>query len=1027
MRRQSRWTQQERRGIRRDVATIAVKNVDIDSISRNRSGSLFPSDELGNCSPSGIASELRWCTKTENLSTGQSCHDYICRCALDSHPCFQGLLVQMYTNTQALDDALAVFSDIHHLHQDSVIWSHIINGLVKEQRIPYALQIYETMQQQSLLPDKFTFTSVLSAITCKERIQMGKYLHAVIITCGLHQHAFIATAMITMYQKCGSLEAALKTFMNVIEPDEEGIPLSKYSVCSILDVCTQCAPFNDEGKILHSFVIEHGIKIDNSLSNMLIKFYGACGSSNDAQHVYNGMNSRDLASSNSWIRVCSQHGQPNEAYTIFTEILEKGIKPNKTTYLGVIDACCIFSSEELAEGIIHGHDVEAGFEGRILHSLMIEDGIRIDSLLGNMLIKFYGACGSTNDAHYVYSSMPSRGLISSNIWIRVCCQHGQADEAYRTFSEILEKDMGPNEATYSGIIDVCCSDTAEKLAGRLIHSHVIEAGFDKNITLETRVLKMYAQCGETEDATGIYERMQEHTAASSGIMMFVLAWQGKSAQVISLFDQMNQEGTRPDTNSCLCMLDAFANSLELSRVKIGHVHVLNCILESKIVLHNYLISMYGKCGSLEDAYKVFESMPQHDLVSWTAMIGVYTQQGECEGALGIFSKMLLEVGASKVAYLCAIDACIGGYMLLEGRLVHFCIVHDGFANDNEILNALLNMHGKCGSVDDALHTFMFASARDVISWTSLVGAYAHHGQCSEALKYFNRMLQENVVPNKVTFINILNCVCSEKLLFLGKQIHSCIRERGLMPDVVVGNAIMKMYSSCESFGAAQKVFDCMSDRNVVSWTAIIAMYAQHYKGEEALDLFRQMQCTGVQPNNITFVCLLDACASSASLTMGLYIHSLVVLKNFESNLFISTALVNMYGKCGQLKSARRVFDGLRMRSLETWTAIIASYACYGEGKEAVKLFKAMEAEGFTADDASIVSILSAFSHSGLVEEGMHLFTEIMKDKVISHIGDYYMCMIDILGRAGRVATAEVLVQGMPVESASETFTSLIGA
>ncbi|KAI5082651.1 hypothetical protein GOP47_0002394 [Adiantum capillus-veneris] len=905
---------------------------------QNFSKSLISSDgELG-CSLSDVASLLQRCAKSKNLYAARNCHICVCCLGLDAHPYIHSLLVQVYACTHALSEAFSVFTATHHLHQQSFLWNHIINGLVHHQQYAHALQLFENMQQQCVLPNEFTFTLVLSGFTTKEDSCKGKHLHAIILTCGLHQNVVLATALMTMYQKCGLLDTAWGTFMNILEADEvcwtsiisahaqhcqseralhlfglmlhEGFPPSKFSITCTLDACANCAALIAEGKLLHSIILEHELKIDTSLGNMLIKFYGARELLDDAQHVYDHMQPRDVVSSNSLIQAYAQQAQAKEVCQVFNQILQEGIRPDKVTFLGVIDACGV-----------------------------------------------------------------------------------------------------------------------EEAEGRAIHGFIVEGGFDKDMMLETKVLNMYAKCGRLQDAQRGFEMIKEHNAAACSTMLSGLAQQRKFAEVLSLFSQVQQEGIRPDRAACLCMLDACATLSALMKVKYEHVHILNCGLESDIIICNSLISSYGRCGSVEDACKVFENMSQQDMVSWTAMIGVYAQHSHGKEAVQLFCKMLQEVDANKVTYMCVIDACVGSSMFSEGRLIHFCIVHDGLDTDAEISNALVHMHGNCGSLEDASHVFLLTSAHDVIAWTALVGAYAQYGQSGEASALFENMLQSGVMPNKVTFISMLDSFVfvSEKWLSFGKEMLCRIIECGLMSDVTVCNAVIKMYGECRNLDAACRVFDCMDERNLISWTAIIAVHAQHSKGKEALELFSRMQRSGFEPNSITFVCVLDACASFAALAAGEHIHSLIVQSNLESHVFIGTALVNMYGKCGQLYSARYVFDRLTKRNLLTWTTIIAIYAHHGKGKEAVRLFKKMEHEGFRTDDASLVSILAACSHSGLVDEGSLLFTKMIKNCSSSPNMDHYACVIDLLGRAGRLREAAVLIQDMPCEPTAAALMSLLGS
>lgn len=232
---------------------------------------------------------------------------------------------------------------------------------------------------------------------------------------------------------------------------------------------------------------------------------------------------------------------------------------------------------------------------------------------------------------------------------------------------------------------------------------------------------------------------------------------------------------------------------------------------------------------------------------------------------------------------------------------------------------------------------------------------------------------------------------------------------------------------CGSLNNARTTFDGMLERNVVTWTSIIAAYSQHGKGEEALQLYQQMQREGVIPNRVTFVSILDACASLADMATGERMHAHIVDTGFEDNIVIGTALVNLYGKCGQLDDARKLFEQMQKRNLLTWTAMIAAYTQHGHGKKALGLFDRMQKEGVKPDNVTFVHILSACSHTGLVEEGRRLFASMKEDHGIEPTVDHYSCMTDLFGRVGLLEEAEACIKSMPMASSIVPWRTMLGA
>lgn len=310
----------------------------------------------------------------------------------------------------------------------------------------------------------------------------------------------------------------------------------------------------------------------------------------------------------------------------------------------------------------------------------------------------------------------------------------------------------------------------------------------------------------------------------------------------------------------------------------------------------------------------------------------------------------------------------------------------------------------------------------------MLSAYSQHGYGKEALQLYDRMLWEGDIPDRVTFLSIVESCSSLAVLSKGKQVHASILGIGLELQNGVGTALIDMYGKCGSVEHAQKVFNEMPNlRDVGSWNTLMGTYTWQGKGNEAILVFYKMQGEGVMPNVATFVMLLDACASEAGLGEGKLTQARAISNGLDSNAVVGTALVNMYGKCGRLRDAWRVFNNVLERDLVLWTAIISAYAHHGKGSEALHLLEEMQQEGLRPDIITFSSILSACSHAGLVEEAHHLFLSMHRDHGISPTVDHYSCVIDLLGRVGRLNEAENLLKEMPFEPTVVLWMTLLGA
>ncbi|KAH8940748.1 hypothetical protein BDL97_14G001500 [Sphagnum fallax] len=309
----------------------------------------------------------------------------------------------------------------------------------------------------------------------------------------------------------------------------------------------------------------------------------------------------------------------------------------------------------------------------------------------------------------------------------------------------------------------------------------------------------------------------------------------------------------------------------------------------------------------------------------------------------------------------------------------------------------------------------------------MILGYVKCGQGSKALELFHQMQQKGVQSDPVTFVGVLNACASMAALEEGRHAHEQIIQSGYESVAFVGNSLIDMYAKCGSMEDAKRVFNKLPSRDVVSWNVMIFGHVKYGQGQKALELFRQLQEEGVQPDFMTLVGVLNACASVVALEQGRRAHDWVIKSGWDSNVFVGNSLIDMYAKCGNLEDALKVFNKMPSRDVVTWNAMIGGYAIHGHGKEALKQFEQMHEEGVQPDDTTFVCLLSACSHSGLLDEGLRFYSSMSTVYMISANLQHYTCMVDLLGRAGRLHEAENMVLAMPYKPQVAAWRALLGA
>eukprot|EP01018_Ginkgo_biloba_P013215 Gb_00776 [translate_table: standard] len=406
----------------------------------------------------------------------------------------------------------------------------------------------------------------------------------------------------------------------------------------------------------------------------------------------------------------------------------------------------------------------------------------------------------------------------------------------------------------------------------------------------------------------------------------------------------------------------------------------------------------------------------------------FCKEEKFEEALEIFH--LMQHRAIRVdidTYALLLQGCIAMKAVEEGRRIHDHMVETGVKADIYLSTKLVIMYAKSGRLLSARQLFDKIPERNLVSWNVIIAGYARHGQSDEALRLFYEMVEEDMELDEYTFATVLRACAAQAEIKAGKQVHAYIIKMELQTHVYVGSALIDMYAKCGRIEDARQAFDRMSNKNVVSWNAMIAGYAQHGFGEEALSLFYQMQLAGMKVDHFTFATVIRVCAGLASLEQGKQVHAGIVRCGYELDIVLGSALVDLYSKWGRVEDARQVFDKMRKKNIISWNAMIAGYGNHGRGKDALQLFEQMQREGIKPNHVTFLAILSACSYSGLLNEGWHLFDCMDRDYGITPRAMHYACMVEILGRAGRLDDAYHFINNVPIKPSANMWGTLLSA
>ncbi|CBI26289.3 unnamed protein product, partial [Vitis vinifera] len=400
--------------------------------------------------------------------------------------------------------------------------------------------------------------------------------------------------------------------------------------------------------------------------------------------------------------------------------------------------------------------------------------------------------------------------------------------------------------------------------------------------------------------------------------------------------------------------------------------------------------------SLDYARKAFELFKEDvrsddALFMLNSLIRGYSSAGLGREAILLYVRMLvLGVTPNHYTFPFVLSGCTKIAAFCEGIQVHGSVVKMGLEEDVFIQNCLIHFYAECGHMDHGHKVFEGMSERNVVSWTSLICGYARGDRPKEAVSLFFEMLNKVMV-----------------------------------------NALVDMYMKCGAIDAAKRLFDECVDRNLVLYNTILSNYARQGLAREALAILDEMLQQGPRPDRVTMLSAISASAQLVDLFYGkvchgYWVHTYIEKNGIPCDMRLNTALVDMFARCGDPQSAMQVFNKMTERDVSAWTAAIGTMAMEGNGEGATGLFNQMLIQGVKPDVVLFVQVLTACSHGGQVEQGLHIFS-LMEDHGISPQIEHYGCMVDLLGRAGLLREAFDLIKSMPMEPNDVVWGSLLAA
>uniref|UniRef100_A0A7N2MGQ5 Pentatricopeptide repeat-containing protein n=2 Tax=Quercus lobata TaxID=97700 RepID=A0A7N2MGQ5_QUELO len=514
------------------------------------------------------------------------------------------------------------------------------------------------------------------------------------------------------------------------------------SLNSVLKVCVMNSDLS-RGIQVHGLIVKLGLCDNAFVGNGLIELYDEFDCFDESLNVFDALVCKDVAVINTMIKVYAKMGNVEEAFENFRLLVSDMRGPTRATFVNLLGGISGYGS--LKEGLlVHGFIVKLGLEGQ--------------GLVENSLVEMYCSFGAMDEAFDLLLYLGSENVMSWTTLISQFSIHGCFQEAMDVFQQLHHDEV----VAIDEVMLVCSlgASAASKCLclGTQIHSIIVKTGISIHKAVVAALMDMYSNCFCLEDMHKVFQQV----GCNSDLLIWTIVISGNvhnglPMEALKYFSQMLNEGVRPDTVACVSVLTGCIGMQATEHGEMVHAYVTKSGSGTKSSVQTTLISLYANCGCFSSAEKLIVRRVDYDVVSVTALMSGYAKFGDSIKALFWFRKLLREgVSPNNFTFACALRASTKSTSILTGRSLHNLIIKVGLEDENFVASSLIDMYSKCGAIEDAVHYFNRAQQKDIVVWNSLLAGHAHQGNSEEVLQAFNEMQNCGIKPDGITFLSILS-------------------------------------------------------------------------------------------------------------------------------------------------------------------------------------------------------------------------------------------------------------------------------
>nr|AYM00485.1 pentatricopeptide repeat protein [Salvia miltiorrhiza] len=697
-------------------------------------------DKIVTLDDGAVANILQACIGVEvSFHFVQLLHAKIIRCGFSTTPHVCNPLIDLYLKNEYVDSAVHIFKSMRA--RDSVSWVVMISGLSRNCHELDSIQLYSEMRRLGVFPTPYVFSSIISACTKISLYGVGQQLHALICKWGFSSEVYVCNSLVSLYSRCGNLTSAELIFSEMQQRDKvsyntlisgfsmqgsvgksielfekmqtESLKPDSVTVASLLGSCALMGDLH-KGIQLHSYAIKAGMCVDIIIEGSLLDLYVKCSDVKTAYKLFLTTQTDNVVLWNVMLVAYGQLGDLHESFNLFSQMQIKGLRPNQYTYPSILRTCTSVGALDL---------------GQQVHTQAIKTGFQPNVYVCSVLIDMYVKNGELETAMKIFRRLNEDDVVSWTAMISGYAQHDMFAEAIKLFEEMQERGIQTDNIGLASAISACAGIQALK-QGRQIHSQSIVSGYSSDISVENALVCLYARCGCIQEAHLTFEKMHSRDNVSWNGLISGFAQSGKHEEALKVFTHMTQAGE--EEANMFTYGSAISAAANLAHVKLGkqiHGRTIQTGHHSETEVCNVLVTLYAKCGCLDDAKRVFVEMPQKNEISWNAMITGYSQHGYGRKAIELFEHMnMLELKPNHITYVGVLTACSHVGLVEEG-LSYFRSMSEqhGLVPKQEHYACVVDILGRAGQLGRA-EAFMQSMPiePDAMIWRTFLSACTVH-------------------------------------------------------------------------------------------------------------------------------------------------------------------------------------------------------------------------------------------------------------------------------------------------------------